>query len=75
MPLARAAAASPLRAWHGIDALVAGNCLWLSGRELDPGIEELLRGLPGGTRFDWCSGDRLAPAGRLLSDRPLPQGD
>ena len=63
-----------LRLEPGIQALEAGETLWLRGSASDERIDLVLRPIPDAVRFDVLVDGQLRPEGKRLPQGSLPQG-
>lgn len=75
MPSRLAMTASSLRLHQDVQALIAGEALWLRGTQCDDALDLALRKLPFEQRFAVSEDHQLFPLGYRLPVGPLPQGE
>ncbi|HNC99918.1 MAG TPA: hypothetical protein PKW90_27575, partial [Myxococcota bacterium] len=74
LALGEASALVSLRLVPGVEVATGAESLWARGRNLDPILEALLRGLPLEARYRWQLDDRLLEVGRRIPTTALPSG-
>lgn len=74
LALGDASALVSLRLVPGVEVATGAESLWARGRNLDPTLKALLRGLPLEARYRWQIDDRLLEIGRRIPTSALPSG-